>query len=325
VRAARCLAHGPPENVSVEEIDDPVPGPDQVVVDVAAAAVNFPDVLIVADQYQWHVDVPFIPGSEFAGTVAQVGDRVTTLSPGDPVMGASLVGAFAERVGVAARSLEKVPPGVDLRSAAAFGVAHRTAYHALRSVAGVAPGQWVVVLGAAGGVGLAAVEIGVLLGARVLAAASSPEKLALCEATGAEALVDYSTEDLKTRIKEITGAGADVVVDPVGGAYSEQALRSTRFGGHFVVVGFASGEIPRIPLNLVLLKGPIVTGFTMEGFTTNRPDDEARDRRELLEHLAAGRLRPHISAVYPLGDVAKGLRDVAERRAMGKVVIEPYA
>jgi NADPH2:quinone reductase len=323
MRAARCLAYGPPSSVIVEEVDDPVPSDGQVVVDVAAAAVNFPDVLLVADQYQWHVPVPFTPGSEFAGTVRSIGPGVEGLSVGDPVVGATLIGAFAEQVVVGAAAVQPVEPGVDLRAAAASGIAHRTAYHALRSLARVAPDEWVVVLGAAGGVGLAAVELAAVLGARALAAVSTPEKAAVCVEKGAAATVVYETENLKERIKEITGGGADVVIDPVGGPYSEEALRAVRWGGRFVTVGFASGEIPRIPLNLVLLKGVVVSGFTMEGFSRNRPDDESRDRAELASLLASGAVRPHVSASYPLDQVALALADLAERRATGKVLIIP--
>jgi len=323
MRAARCLAYGPPSSVIVEEVDDPVPSDGQVVVDVAAAAVNFPDVLLVADQYQWHVPVPFTPGSEFAGTVRSIGPGVEGLSVGDPVVGATLIGAFAEQVVVGAAAVQPVEPGVDLRAAAASGIAHRTAYHALRSMARVAPDEWVVVLGAAGGVGLAAVELAAVLGARALAAVSTPEKAAVCVEKGAAATVVYETENLKERIKEITGGGADVVIDPVGGPYSEEALRAVRWGGRFVTVGFASGEIPRIPLNLVLLKGVVVSGFTMEGFSRNRPDDESRDRAELASLLASGAVRPHVSASYPLDQVALALADLAERRATGKVLIIP--
>jgi len=323
MRAARCRAYGPPSSVIVEEVDDPVPSDGQVVVDVAAAAVNFPDVLLVADQYQLHVPVPFTPGSEFAGTVRSVGPGVEGLSVGDPVVGATLIGAFAEQVVVGAAALQPVEPGVDLRAAAASGIAHRTAYHALRSLARVAPDEWVVVLGAAGGVGLAAVELAAVLGARVVAAVSTPGKAALCLDKGATAVIVYGTENLKERIKEITGGGADVAIDPVGGPYSEQALRAVRWGGRFVSVGFASGEIPRIPLNLVLLKGVVVSGFTIEGFSRNRPDDESRDRAELASLLASGAVRPHVSASYPLDQVALALADLAERRATGKVLIIP--
>lgn len=325
MRVASCTSYGLPPAIKIVDVPDPVPESDQVVVDVAAAAVNFPDVLLVQDKYQWHVDVPFVPGSEFAGTVCRVGLGVRELQPGDRVRGSSLVGAFAERVAVAARSVERLAPEVDLRSAAAFGVVYRTAYHALRSVAAVKEDDWVVVLGAAGGVGLASIDVAKHLGARVVAAASTDEKLALCQARGADALINYSSEDLKSRIREITGPGADVVVDPVGGDLSEQALRATRFAGRYVCVGFAAGTIPRIPLNLVLLKGMIVTGFTMEGFGANRPDDLARDERELRALLDTGRLQPYISASYPLEETATALEELAERRAVGKVLVEPGA
>ena len=325
MRAVRCHAYGPPESLTVDQLPEPVAEKGQVVVEVAAAAVNFPDVLLVADRYQFHVPVPFTPGSEFAGTVVAVGPEVKDLSVGDRVMGATLIGGFAERIAVPASVLEVVEPSVDLAIAAAFGVAHRTAYHALRSVARVQPGEWVVVLGAAGGVGLAAVELGTVLGARVLAAASTETKLALCRTKGATEVVDYTTEDLKERIKEITGGGADVVIDPVGGAWAEAALRALRWGGRFVSVGFASGEIPRIPLNLVLLKGVVVTGFTMEGMARNQPDDVARDEAELRQLLATGEVVPHVSARYSLDGAAQALRELAERRATGKILVEPGA
>jgi NADPH2:quinone reductase len=309
--------------VVVAEVDDPVPSEGQVVVDVVAAAVNFPDVLVVADRYQITIPLPFTLGSEFAGTVRSLGAGVEGLAVGDRVMGSTLFGAFAEQVVVVASSLQQVDPAVDLVTAAASGVAHQTAYHALRSVAKVQPGEWAVVLGAAGGVGLAAVELGSVLGARVVAAASSADKLALCRECGAEATVDYGTEDLKARIKEITGGGAHAVVDPVGGPHAEQALRALCWGGRFVTVGFASGEIPSIPLNLVLLKGVVVTGFTMEGFARHQADDRRRDLAELTELARSGRATPHISAVYPLGQVDRALSDLAERRAMGKVIVDP--
>ncbi|MGD0393735.1 MAG: NADPH:quinone oxidoreductase family protein [Acidimicrobiales bacterium] len=323
MRAARCLRYGPPSSVVVEEVDDPVPAEGQVVVDVAAAAVNFPDVLVVADRYQITIPLPFTVGSEVAGTVRAVGAGVDGWSVGDRAMGSALFGAFAEQIAVAAASLRRVDPAVDLATAAASGVAHQTAYHALRSVARVQPGEWAVVLGAAGGVGLAAIELGAVLGARMLAAASSADKLALCLELGAEVGVDYATEDLKARIKEITGGGANVVVDPVGGPNAELALRAMRWGGRFVTVGFASGEIPSIPLNLVLLKGVMVTGFTMEGFARNQAEDRRRDLAELDELAGSGRAAPHISAVYPLDGVGRALSDLAERRAMGKVLVAP--
>jgi NADPH2:quinone reductase len=325
MRALRCNQYGAPDSLVVEEIPGPAPSEGQIVVHVVAAAANFPDVLLVADQYQIHVPVPFTPGSEFAGTVSALGPGVDGIAVGDRVMGAALFGAFAEQILVPASSVQAVDPAVDLLSAAASGVAHRTAYHALRSVGRVTPGDWVVVLGAAGGVGLAAIELGSVLGARMLAAASTPEKLALCLDKGAEAVIDYRTEKLKDRIKEITGGGAHMVIDPVGGPSAEDALRAMRWGGRFVSVGFASGEIPRIPLNLVLLKGVVITGFSMEGLARNQPEDEARDRAELDELLVSGRVVPHVSAVYPLDQADRALADLAERRATGKVLIEPSA
>jgi NADPH:quinone reductase-like Zn-dependent oxidoreductase len=309
--------------VAVVDVPDPAPSEGQVVVDVVAAAVNFPDVLVVADSYQIHIPVPFTVGSEFAGTVRSIGDGVNGLSVGDRVKGSVLFGAFAEQIAVAAASLQIVDPSIDLGTAAASGVAHCTAYHALRSLARVQAGEWVVVLGAAGGVGLAGVELGAALGARVVAAASSPEKLDLCLQRGAEAGVNYSTEDLKVRVKEITGGGADVVLDPVGGAVAEQALRALRWGGRFVTLGFASGEIPRIPLNLVLLKGVLITGFTMEGFARHQAADRHRDLAELAELARTGRASPYISATYPLDQVGRALSDLSERRATGKVLVDP--
>jgi NADPH2:quinone reductase len=216
-----------------------------------------------------------------------------------------------------------MPDGVPFAEAAAFHVVYATAYHALRSVAEVEPGEWVVVLGAAGGVGMAALDVATVLGAKVLAAASSPAKLDACAQRGAAALVDYSREDLKQRIRDLTGGGADVIIDPVGGAHSEAALRAGKWGGRFVTVGFASGEIPRIPLNLVLLKGVAVKGFEIRTFSQNAPEAAARDRAELAELYRSGRLRPHVSSVYPLAEAAQALQAVANRQAIGKVVIDP--
>ncbi len=324
MRAARCLAYGPPESVVVEDLPDPVPEAGEVLVRIEAAALNYPDVLIVANEYQISIPPPFTPGSEFAGVVAAVGSDVTDFEPGDRVVSTTFVGAFAQLACLPAHAVQRVPDGVTSAEAAAFGVVYATAYHALRSVAAVEAGDWVVVLGAAGGVGLACVELARLLGARVLAAASSPEKLEVCRAAGAEAVIDYETEDLKERIKEITGGGADVVLDPVGGRYAEQALRATRWGGRFVTLGFASGEIPRIPLNLVLLKGVIVKGFEIRTFAQHAPAESRRDREELDALFNAGTLRPHVSAVYSLDQVGEALAALAERRAVGKVVIDPW-
>ncbi len=322
MRAAWCTTYGGIDAVVVEDIPAPELGPGSVRVAVHAAAINFPDLLILEDKYQVSVPLPFIPGSELAGVVESVADDVSTLVPGDRVFGATFVGAFAEQVVVPAAALTRIPDGVDFQRGAAFGVAHATAYHALRSVARVQPDEWVVVLGAAGGVGLAAVELAKVLGARVLAAARGPGRLAVCTAHGADAVVDYCEEDLKVRIKELTGVGADVVIDPVGGPYAEPALRAMRWGGRFVCVGFASGEIPKIPLNLVLLKGVTVQGLEMRGFLEHAADDARRDRQELLDLLATGRVAPHVSSVFPLGAVRDALHAVADRRTTGKVLIE---
>jgi NADPH:quinone reductase len=322
MRAARCTSYDGIDAVTVEELPDPEVGPGEVRVAVRAAAINFPDLLLLEDRYQVSMPVPFVPGSELAGVVEEVAPDVVGLAPGDRVFGSAFVGAFAEKITVAAAALTRMPAGADFVAAAAFGVAHGTAYHSLRSVAEVAPGEWVTVLGAAGGVGLATVELAHQMGAKVLAAAAGKERLEVCEDRGADAIVDYRAEDLKARIKELTDGGADVVIDPVGGPYAEQALRAMRPRGRFVTVGFASGEIPRIPLNLVLLKGVVIKGFEMRTFMTNEPELCLRDRAELLDLFDRGLVQPHVSAVYPLGDVQEALRAVADRRTTGKVVIE---
>lgn len=319
MRAAWCPAYGGPDVVVVEEVEAPVVGPGQVRVRVASAAVNFPDVLLVAGRYQIPVPAPFVPGSELAGVVVEDGGG---FSAGDRVFGSLLVGAFAEEAVVPASSLALVPPGVDLAVAAAFGVAHRTAYHVLRSVAGVSAGDEVVVLGAGGGVGLAAVQLATVLGATVTAVASSPEKLDAAVAMGATRTIDHRGGSLRDALREVLPEGADVVVDPVGGDLSEPALRALRWGGRFVTVGFASGTIPRIPLNLVLLKGVHVLGFQFLDFVGHRPDDHARDEAELLALLADGRAFPHLGARFPLAEAAAALAHVAEGRAVGKVVLD---
>jgi NADPH2:quinone reductase len=325
MRAARCNTYGPPEVVVIEQLPDRGPGPDEVAVDVHYAAVNFPDVLIVADGYQVSVPVPFTPGSEWAGTVAEVGADVTEWAPGDRVSGTGFVGAFATRTVVGRRGIAAVPEAVDLQSAAAFSVAHTTAWHALRTIGGIREGDTLLVLGAAGGVGLAAVELGALLGARVIAAAGSAAKCELCATRGAAATIDYTTDDLKLRAKELSGGGVDVVIDPVGGACSEAALRACAWGARFVVVGFASGAIPRIPLNLVLLKGPVVRGFELRTLAEHLPDEMARDRADLDRLFAAGKVSPYVSAVHPLADTPRALRSMLDRTATGKVLIDARA
>jgi NADPH:quinone reductase len=321
MRAVVCHSYGTPEDLVIDDVAEPVPGPGQLVVRVHAAAVNFPDVLLIAGKYQVKIPVPFIPGSELAGEVLTVGEGAS-FSPGQRVFATTPTGAFAEQALLDSGSVAPIPDGADFASAAAFGVTYRTAYHALRSIAEVAQGDWVVVLGAAGGVGLAAVDLAVAMKARVLAAASSPEKLELCRRRGAEAAVDYDREDLKSRIRELTGDAARVVIDPVGGAYSEPALRGLARSGTFVTLGYAAGAIPSIPLNLVLLKGITVRGMEIRTFMGDRPDDAARDMRELAQMFAAGTIRPYIGARFPLSETAAALRHVAERKVLGKVVID---
>lgn len=322
MRAVVCRRYGPPQGLLIEEMPVPRPGAGELLVDVRTAAVNFPDVLLVANAYQVPAPLPFVPGSEFAGQVLAVGEGESEFAPGDRVFGTVPTGAFAERVIVQTGQLARIPEGLGFAEAAAFGVTYRTAHHALRSVAEVRPGDWVAVLGAAGGVGLAALDLARQLGARVVAAASGPEKLALCRARGATHVIDYTTEDLRLRLRELTDGGAHVVIDPVGGPASEQALRSTRRGGTFVTLGFASGTIPAIPLNLVLLKGVTVKGMELRTFGEQFPERERRDRDELLGLLAAGAVRPHIGARFPLEESAAALALVADRRALGKVVID---
>lgn len=320
MRAVLCNAYGPPEELALAEVADPVPAPGQLLVRVHAAAVNFPDVLFIAGRYQIKIPPPFIPGNEIAGEVVAVGNGVTT-TLGQRVFGTTF-GAFAELAVLDAATAAPVPDGVDFASAAAFGVTYRTAYHALRSVARVAPGEWVVVLGAAGGVGLAAVDLAVAMGARVLAAASSPKKLDLCRERGAEATVDYDNEDLKLRIRELTGDSARVVLDPVGGSYAEPALRGLARGGMFVTLGYAAGSIPAIPLNLVMLKDITIRGMEIRTFADDYPDECARDIAELSQMFADGKIRPYIGARFPLAETAAALRFVADRKVLGKVIID---
>jgi NADPH2:quinone reductase len=322
MRAALCRTYGGPEVVELADVPSPPIGPGQVRVRINVGAVNFPDVLVVANTYQVSVPTPFILGSEYAGTVIELGDGVTSLAPGDRVFGSTIVGAFAEEIVVAPTNLMRIPDGVDDHTAAAFGVAYRTAYHVLRSVAALRSGEELVVLGAGGGVGSAAVQLGVLLGATVTAVASTPEKLEAARVMGAERLIEHGAGELRQALREALPHGADVVVDPVGGDLAEPALRALHFGGRFVTVGYASGTIPRIPLNLVLLKGCRILGFQFGDFARHLPEELARNDRELLDLLTSGRAAPLIGATFSLADAGEALRCVAEGRALGKVVVE---
>ena len=322
MRAAVCPEYGPPEVVRVEDRPDAAVTAERIGVRVEAAAVNFPDVLLIAGTYQVRVPPPFVPGSEFAGVIDEVGSATSGFAVGDRVTGTGMVGAFAERVEVDPAALRPVPDGVDLSTAAAFGVAHRTAYHTLRSTAGLRAGDELVVLGAGGGVGLAAVQSGVALGARVTAVASSAEKLSAAEAYGAERLISHHIDHhggLRAALRDALPDGADIVVDPVGGELAEPALRALRRGGRFVTVGYASGIIPRIPLNLVLVKGVHILGFQFQDVP---PAEFERNEAELRDLLMSGRVSPHIGATYSLADAARALRHVADGRAIGKVLID---
>ena len=324
MRAARCLEYGPPSSVVVVDVPEPVPSEGQVVVDIAAAAVNFPDVLLVADQYQMHIPVPFTVGSEFAGTVRAVGAGVDGVAVGDRVMGSTMFGAFAEQIAVPASSLQPVDPAVELATAAASGVAHATAYHALRSVARVQPGEWVVVLGAAGGVGLAAVELGAVLGARMVAAASSAEKMALCLARGAE---------VADRLHDRGPQGAGQGDHRRRGARGHRSGRrgrtpSWRCGPCAGVAGSSRsgsprGRFPGSPSTSCCSRASWSPGSPWRDSAATRREDRARDMAELAALARAGRATPYISATYPLEQVGRALSDLAERRATGKVLVEP--
>jgi NADPH2:quinone reductase len=323
MRAAVCRAYGPPESIEVGVVSPPVLSAGQVRVRVRAAAVNYPDVLLMAGKYQVTLDVPFVPGSEFAGSVVEVGaDADGGFAVGDRVMGSAMCGAFASEIVVPAGSLSVVPASVSEAAAAAFGVAHRTAYHALRSLADVQPGERVVVLGAGGGVGLAAVQLAAVLGASVTAVASSAPKLAVASSYGASVVINHREADLRQALREAHGDGVDVVVDPVGGDLAEPALRALRWGGRFLTLGYASGTVPRIPLNLVLLKGCRILGFQLRAFAANAPGEMARNEAELRELLASGRAFPHIGATFALAETASALRHVADGKAIGKVVLD---
>ena len=318
MRAAICPAYGPPEVVRIEECPSPPVGSGAARVRVVAAAVNYPDVLLVANRYQISVPPPFIPGSEFAGVIDEIADDVSGFDIGDRVTGVGLHGAFAEEVVVAAGTLTHIPKAVDMVSAAASGVAYRTAYHTLRSVARVGEGDDVVVLGAGGGVGLAAVQLAVALGVSVTAVASSDDKLSVARSYGAHGVINHRAGDLRDALRDALPDGADAVVDPVGGRLSEPALRALKRGGRFVTVGYASGEIPRIPLNLVLIKGVQIAGFQFQDVS---PAEFRRNEDELAKLLTSGRTAPHIGAIFQFADVAKALRLVADGKAIGKVLI----
>ena len=312
----------PPESLVVEDLPSPRPGAGEVVVSMRAASVNFPDVLIIQNKYQFKPALPFSPGSELAGVVKEAGAGVAGFKPGDRVIAFTTYGAFAEEVKTEAARLLPLPEGMDFTTGAAFLLTYGTSDHALRDRGGLKPGETLLVLGAAGGVGLAAIEIGKALGARVIACASSEEKLAVCRSHGADAGIDYAKEDLRERIKALTeGRGVDVVYDAVGGPYTEPAFRSLAWRGRLLVVGFAAGEIPKLPLNLALLKGAAVVGVFWGDFARREPREFAASVRQLGAWFREGKLRPHVSQTFPLHKAADALKLMAARQVKGKLVL----
>jgi NADPH2:quinone reductase len=324
MKAVVCKEWGPPEALAVEDLPAREPGPGEVRVRVRAAGVNFPDVLIIQKKYQFQPTLPFTPGSEAAGEVVSVGAGVTHVKAGDAVMAYTGIGCFAEEVIAPADKVMRMPEGMSFEVAAAFTLTYGTSWHAIRDRAALRPGETMLVLGAAGGVGLSAVEIGKAIGARVIAAASTDDKLAICREHGADATINYEKEDLREALKRETGGkGPDVIYDPVGGRFAEPAFRSIGWRGRYLVIGFAAGQIPSLPLNLMLLKGASVVGVFWGDFTRREPEANQAGMREMMGWLKEGKLRPHISATYGLGEVANALNDMSARKVTGKVLIVP--
>jgi NADPH2:quinone reductase len=322
MKAVLCKAFGPPESLVIEDVEPLKPGKGQVVISVKACGVNFPDTLIIQGKYQSKPPFPFIPGSEVAGIVKELGEGVDTFKVGRQVIAFTGMGGFAEEVVADAPRLIPMPRSMDFTTASAFVMTYATSHHALKDRAQLKPGETLLVLGAAGGVGLAAVEIGKVMGAHVIAAASSDEKLEVCKQHGADEVINYASGDLKERIKQLTGGkGVDVAFDPVGGDYSEPVLRSMAWGGRFLVIGFAAGDIPRIPLNLPLLKVYSIVGVFWGSFMERDPKHGRENVPELITWYAEGKLKPHVSATYPLEHVAEALNDLMNRKVTGKAVL----
>ena len=322
MKAVLCKQYGPPESLVVEELPSPKPGPGEVVVSVKAASVNFPDFLIIQNKYQFKPPLPFSPGSELAGVVKELGSGVTGWRAGDRVIAFTTYGAFAEEVKTEAGRLLRLPEGMDFVTGAAFLLTYATSEHALHDRGELQNGETLLVLGAAGGVGLAAIEIGKALGARVIACASTEDKLAVCREHGADATINYATEDLRERVKALTeGRGVDVVYDAVGGPYTEPAFRSLAWRGRLLVVGFAAGEIPKLPLNLPLLKGASVVGVFWGDFARREPQRFGESVAQLGRWYREGKLRPHVSQTLPLEKAAEAIMLLASRKAKGKIVL----
>ena len=324
MKALLCTRYGTPDDLELADIADPVPATGEAVVHVKAAALNFFDTLIIAGKYQTKPAMPFSPAAEFAGTVESFGAGVTALKAGDRVLGYAGYGAARERIAIAADRLVKIPDRLDFDRAAGLCVTYGTSLHALKDRAKLKSGETLAVLGASGGVGLAAVELGKLMGARVIACASSAEKVDFARRHGADDGIDYAKDDLKDALRRATGGrGADVVYDPVGGAYAEAALRSIAWQGRFLVVGFAAGEIPKLPLNLVLLKGCDVLGVFWGSWIERDPAGHRANMTQILDWCAQGKLSSHVHAVYPLAEAPAALKAIAARQVMGKVILRP--
>jgi NADPH2:quinone reductase len=323
MKAVVCKQFCSPDELVIEEVASPQPDPKQVVIGVKGCGINFPDGLIVQGKYQTKPVFPFTPGSEVSGVVRYIGSEVRGLEVGARVIGFTGMGGLAEEVAVDAQRVYPIPDSMDFATAAGFLVTYGTSHHALKDRAGLKPGETLLVLGAAGGVGLAAVQIGKAMGAKVLAAASSDEKLALCSQHGADELLNYSSGDLREQIKKVTGGkGVDVVYDPVGGPDTEPMVRSLNWSGRYLVVGFAAGgEIPKIPLNLVLLKSAALLGVLWGAFAKANPGRQAGHVLELLSWYLQGKIKPHVSAVYPLARAGEALNHVMTRKVLGKIVV----
>ncbi len=324
MQAIVCKTWGPPQTLTLETLPDPTPKPNEVLLQITAAGVNFPDVLMIQKKYQMVPELPFIPGAEITGTVLQIGSEVTTLSVGDHVVALCQTGAFAQQIALPAAACFRLPATLPKEIAGTFLFAYGTSWHAILDRAALRPHETMLVLGAAGGVGLAAIQIGKMLGAKVVAAASTPEKLAICKANGADELIDYTQEDLRAAIKRTCGkAGPDVIYDPVGGPYTEPAFRSIAFRGRHLVVGFAAGDIPSLPLNLPLLKGASVVGVFWGAYVQQQPTQWAQDLEAIVQAIQAGKLTPHVSRTYTLKETPQALEDMAARKVTGKIAILP--
>ncbi|MCX2887454.1 MULTISPECIES: NADPH:quinone oxidoreductase family protein [unclassified Pseudomonas] len=322
MKAVLCKTLGPARNLVLEEVASPLPKKNEILLDVQAAGVNFPDTLIIEGKYQFQPPLPFSPGGEAAGVVAAVGEKAGAFKVGDRVMALTGWGAFAEQVAVPFYNVLPVPTSMDFTTAAAFGMTYGTSMHALRQRGQLQAGETLLVLGASGGVGLAAVEIGKAMGARVIAAASNAEKLAVAKAAGADELIDYSQASLREEIKRLTGGqGVDVIYDPVGGELFEQAVRGLAWNGRLLVVGFASGTIPQLAANLVLLKGAAVLGVFWGAFAQRQPEDNAANFKQLFAWHAEGKLKPLVSQTYPLAEAGAAIEKLGQRQAVGKLVV----